>query len=237
MASLESAQTRALLASGISTFAGTDKAVALRLRYVGTGTVTSVTTVTATSVETITSDGGTDTFLFATYATMGALADAINALGIFECRVLDVLRSDASDNNLLAEALTTTTLDENGNAVYDVKVDTSGMFYVGACLSGARAFDINVKGHRVHLQGIDYVANMGTAAADQLAVYARDARTQTGERLVWAGLSVDTTATSVTFAGGVGKISSRDGEELVIRIKDAASLADGAYMKVSGLFE
>lgn len=237
MASLDSAQTRALLASGISTFKGTDTAVALRLRYVGTGTVTSVTTVTATSVETITSDGGTDTFLFSAYATMGALADAINALGIFECRVLDVLRSDASDDALLAEALTTTTDDENGNPVFDVKVDTSGMFYVGACLSGNRGFGGVGRGHRVHLQGIDYVANMNAAAADQLRVYARDVLTQNNERLVYAALSVDTTATSVTFAGGFGKISSRDGEELVVRIKDATSLADGGYMKATGLFE
>jgi hypothetical protein len=167
---------------------------------------------------------------------MGALADAINAAGVFECRVLDVLRSDASDDALLAEALTTTTTDESGNAVYDIKVDTSGMFCVSACLSGARAFDSNTKGHRVHIQGISYVANMGTAAADQLRIYARDV-TSGAERLIYAALSVDTTATSVTFAGGAGKISSRDNEELIVRIKDAASMADGAYMKVDGYFE
>lgn len=236
MASLESAQTRKLLATGISTFAGTDKAVALRLRYKGTGTVTSVTTITATSVETITSDGGTDTFLFSAYTTMGALADAINALGIFECKVLDVLRSDASDDALLAEALTATTADENGAPVYDVKVDTSGMFGVSACLSGNRGFDGVVKGHRVNLQSIDYVANMGTAAADQLQVWARDVKSG-AERALWKGLSVDTTATSVTFAAGFGAISSRDGEEIVVRIKDTASMADGAYMKVTGTFE
>jgi hypothetical protein len=236
MASLESAQTRKLLATGISTFAGTDKAVALRLRYVGTGTVTSVTTVTATSVETITSDGGTDTFLFSAYTTMGALSDAINALGIFECKVLDVLRQDASDDALLAEVLTVSTVDENGSPVFDVKVDTSGMFGVSACLSGARGFDSKVDGHRVHLQGIEYVANMGTAAADQLQVWARNVKTG-AERALWKGLSVDTTATSVTFAGGFGAISSRDGEEIVVRIKDGASMADGAYMKVVGQFE
>jgi hypothetical protein len=236
MASLEFARTRKLLATGISTFAGTDKSVALRLRYLGSGTVTSVTTVTATSVETITSDGGTDTFLFSAYTTMGALSDAINALGIFECKVLDVLRSDASDDALLAEALTTTTTDENGEAVFDVKVDTSGMFGVSACLSGNRGFDGVVKGHRVLLQGIDYLANMGTAAADQLQVWARDVKSGS-ERCLYKALSVDTSATAVTFAGGFGYISGRDGEELIVRIKDGASMADGAYMKVTGTFE
>ena len=234
MASLDSLQVRALAASGVAVFAGTDKSVALRLRYRGTGTVTSVTVVTATSVVTITSDGGTDTFLFSSYATMGALADAINALGVFEARVLDVLRSAASDDALLAEALTTTTQDENGNAVFDLKVDTSGMFYVGACLSAARGFDSITKGHRVHLQAIDYVANMGTAASDQLKVYARKG---TSERLIYSGLTVDTTATSVNFASGYGKLSSLDGEELIVTIKDGASMADGAYIRVSGIIE
>lgn len=236
MASRDGLETRKLLASGISTYAGTDLAVALRLRYKGTGTVTSVATITATSVETITSDGGTDTYTFAAYATMGALADAITAAGIFECKVLDVLRSAASDDALLAETLTVTTNDENGNAVYDVKVDTSGMFYAGACLSGARGFDSLTKGHRVNLNLISYVANMGTASANQLKIYARNCTTL-AERLIYAGLSVDTTATTVNFNGGFGAVSSKDDEELVVTIKDTASMADGAYMKLDGTFE
>lgn len=236
MASRDGLEVRNLLSSGVAYYSATDKAVAIRLRYRGTGTVTSVAVITATSLETITSDGGTDTFTFATYTTMGALADAINALGIFEAKVLDVLRSAASDDALLAETLTTATYDENGNAVFDVKVDTSGMFYVGGCLSAARGFDSLTKGHRVHLQTIDYVANMGTAANDQLKVYARNCSTL-AERLVYAGLTVDTTATAVNFASGYGKISSKDNEELIVTIKDGASLADGAYMKLVGIVE
>lgn len=236
MASQDGLKVRKLLQSGVSLYSATDKAVALRLRYRGTGTVTSVATITATSVETITSDGGTDTFTFAAYTTMGALADAINALGIFECKVLDVLRSAASDDALLAETLTVPTYDENGNAVFDVKVDTSGMFYVGGCLSAARGFDSITKGHRVHLQTIDYVANMGTAASDQLQVWARDC-SSLQERRVYAGLSVDTTATAVDFASGNGTISSKDNEELIVTIKDSASMADGAYVKLVGIVE
>lgn len=236
MASTDGLKTRALLASGISVYAGTDLAVALRLRYIGTGSVTDVTVITATSVATTTTDGGTDTYTFATYATMGALADAITAAGIFECKVLDVLRSAASDDALLAEVISVPTYDENGNAVYDVKVDTSGMFYAGACLSGSRGFDTMTKNHRVKLNTISYVANMGTASANQLKIYARNCTTK-AERLVYQGLSVDTTATTVNFNGGLGNISSRDDEELIVTIKDAASMADGAYMKLDGSFE
>jgi hypothetical protein len=236
MASMEGLKTRALLASGVSTYQGTDKAVAIRLRYIGTGTVTSVATINATSVTTITSDGGTDAFAFATYTTIGAVVDAINSLGIFEAKAVDVLRSAASAGALLAETLTTPTADENGNAVFDVKVDTSLMFYAGACLSASRGFGGLTAGHRVHLQEIAYVANMNAAAADQLKVYARDCKTK-AERLVYAGLSVDTTATTVTFASGLGKISSKDNEELIVTIKDDTSMADGAYMKLTGIVE
>jgi len=234
MASRDSLEVRKLLERGIVQQTNTDTAVALRLRYIGTGTVTSITTVNATSVETITSDGGTDTFLFATYTTMGALADAITAAGVFEVKVLDVLRSAGSDNNLLAEVLTTATSDELGNAVYDIKVDTNAMFYVGVCLSATRAFGSTSAGHRVHLQEIAYVANMGTAAADQLKVTARKGSV---ERVVLEMLSVDTTLTTVSFASGAGYITSNEGEELIVTIKDGASMADGAYMRVTGLIE
>jgi hypothetical protein len=237
MASLDSLSVRNLLKTGVSVYSATDKQVALRLRAkAAAGAVTSITTVTATGVTIVTAGGGTDAYLFSAYATMGALADAINADGMFECRVLDVLRSAASDDALLAEALTTPTYDENGNAVYDIKVDTSGMFGVGACLSSARGFDSPYAGHRVHLAEIAYVANMGTAANDQLVITARDIASGV-ERVLWKGATVDTTATTVTFASGTGYISSRDGEEIIVSIKDAASMADGAYMRLSGIVE
>jgi hypothetical protein len=234
MASLEGLKSRAILAKGTSVYAATDKNVALRLRYKGTGSVTSITVVTATSVATITTDGGTDTFAFSSYATMGALADAINALGIFEAKVLDVLRSAASADALLAAAPVVASADELGNIVYDLVVDTSGMFYVGACLSVGRAFDVATAGHRVHLQEINYVANMNAAAADGLKIYERKGSIET---LVWAGLSVDTTATTVTFASGLGKITSAEGAELIVLIKDSTSMADGAYMRLVGIIE
>jgi len=241
MGSLDFALTRQALAENIVVSRATDQAVALRQRYIGDGTVTSVTAVTATSVVNVSTDADTtahtDTYLFSAYATFGALVDAINADGRFEARVVDVLRSDASDDAILAEAITTMTYDENGDGVFDLKVDTDGMFYVGACLSGNLGFRPRPDGHKVSLVGIDYLANMGTAAADGLRVYARDAKTQGDERLVASFLSVDTTATSVTFGGGLGSIDSRSNEELVVRIKDAASMADGAYMIASGRWE
>lgn len=239
MASQEGLQTRKLLATGTSIYVATDKAVALRLKALpAAGDVTSVATINATSVEVITAGGGTDTYLFSAFTTIGALADAIKADGIFEVRVLDILRSAASDDALLTESITTSTLDEEGNAVFDVKVDTNLMFGIAACLSGSRSGsgDVNSKGHRILLKQIDYVANMGTAANEQLVITARNIVTG-AERTIWKGLTVDTTATEVVFAKGYGSIDTKNGEEIIVSIKDAASLADGAYIRLAGVVE
>lgn len=233
MASLESLQTRAVLAKGTVVQKGSDESVALRLKYVGTGSVTSVITVTATSVEVIT-DLGTITADFATYTTVGAVADKLAATGEFQVKVLDVLRSAASDNNLLAGSLTATNkTDENGNLVYDIFTDSSAFFQYGACLSPARGFDVP-KGGRVHLQAIDYVANVGIAAADSVQIWARKG---TVERQLFGALSVDTTATQILFANGQGKITGGVDEELIVLVKDAGSLADGGYIRATGIIE
>lgn len=236
MASKDSLEIRKLLAKGVVIQAGSDKSVALRLKYKGTGSVTSVTVVTATSVALITSDGGTDTYEFATYTTMGALADKINSDGIFECKVLDVLRSAGSDNNLLAAALTATNaIDEAGNAVFDLYTDSSAFLQYGACLSAHRGFGLP-KGHRVTLSAITYVANVGTAAADSVQIWKRKNGV---EKQIFGQLSVDTNETTITFAvaGGVKGITSNDDEEFVVLVKDAASLADGGFIRVTGEIE
>lgn len=236
MASRDSLEIRKLLAKGVVLQVSSDQSVALRLKYKGTGTVTSVTAVTATAVTIITSDGGTDAYDFATYTTMGALADKINADGVFECKVLDVLRSAASDNNILAAALTATNaVDEAGNAVFDLYTDSSAFLQYGLCLSAHRGFGLP-KGHRVTLSAITYVANVGTAAADSVQIWKRKDGVETQ---IFGQLSVDTDETTITFAvaGGVKGITSAEDEELIVIVKDAASLADGGFLRVMGEIE
>lgn len=234
MSSLDSLKVRKMLAKGTVIQKNADQPVAIRLKYVGTGTVTSVTVVTATSVAMITSDGGTDTYLFSTYTTMGALADAINADGIFEAKVLDVLRSDGSDNNLLAAVLTAPTKDEAGNNVYDIVTDTSAMYQLGACLSPFRAFDAP-KGHRVNLQEVKYFATLGSAAADKVQIWKRIGAT---EVQIFGELSVSATATTINFANGDGYITGDENGEIIAILKDAASLSDtAAFIRVAGTIE
>lgn len=234
MASLDSLQVRSITASGVALQVETDTAVAIRLRYIGTGTVTSVTVTTATNIVLVTSDGGTDTYAFATYTTVGAVVDAINAAGIFEAKILDALRSQASASKLLDGAITAGT-DDNGIVVWDVKNDTSTALELGVCLSSKRNFDAP-KGHRVHLQEIIYAVNMGTAAVDSVQVYKRKGAVETK---LFGALSVDTTETTIRFANGEGKISVGSDEEIFVRVKDAATLADAAgnFVRIVGVIE
>lgn len=235
MSSLDYLFSRSLLKKGVVNQSGTDTPVAIRLRYIGTGTVTSVIVTTATDITMITSDGGTDAYLFATYTTVGAVADAINADGIFEAKVLDCLRALASASKLVAATITSGTFE--GITVWDVLVDTSAALQIGTSLTYSRGFDKpQVKGHRVHLQSIWYAVNMGTAAVDSVQVWKRKGTVETE---LLGLLSVDTTETTVTFALGFGYISADEGEDLVVLVKDAATLADatGNFVRVVGLVE
>lgn len=221
MSSLDSLLTRKALAIGTVVQLGTDASVALRLRYVGSGTVTSVTVTTATNIVMVTSDGGTDTYAFATYATLGALKDAINADGIFEAKVIDDLLSSATATQYVDGAITAGT-DANGVRIWDVKVDTSAALRIPVALT-QRDFDAPKR--KVALQEIVYSVNMGTAAADSTQVWLRRGSVETK---IMGLLSIDTTATTINFASGQGAITTRDGDEIVVLVKDAATLADAA---------
>lgn len=235
MASLDSLRVREKLSSGVVLQVGTDTAVAIRLRYIGTGTVTSVTVTAATNLVTVTSDGGTDTYTFATYTTVGALADAINAAGIFEAKVLDALRSQDINATSLVDGAITAGTDGNGVVSWDIKNASASALELGVTLSAHRDWD-TPKGHRVHLTQIVYSVNMGTAAVDSVQVYKRKGAVETK---LFGALSVDTTETTLSFALGYGKISVGDDEEIFVRVKDAATLADAAgnFVRVVGIIE
>lgn len=237
MASLDSVQTRQILSRGAVQQCGTDSPVAIRLRYVGTGTVTSVTVTTGTNIVMVTSDGGTDTYAFGTYATVGALVDAINADGIFEARVLDSLRSEATATQFVDGAITASVIYNAANTaqtVWDVKVDTSAAGYFAVCLSFDRGFD-GVRGaHRVKLQEVKYLMNLGTAGT--VLIYDRFKGVET---LVFSEAAVDNTATSITFASGEGNITVADGHEIVVHIQDTGTLSDAAtnFLRAVGVLE
>lgn len=250
MASLDSTMTRHYNKAGTALFVSDDTVagsgpVALRLRYVGTGTVTSVTVHNATGstdIATITSDGGTDTYALATYTTLGTLADAINSAGIFEAKVVDGLRSTSTYSDIATIFLVTgaiTAGSVNGTTVWDILSDTSasttsttGLY---ARLSFDRGFDkAHKSNHRVSLQEIYYFANTATTV-DKVSVY--EISKSGVETLVYKKPAVDNSATTINFASGVGKITAADGNDLVVRVGANDSLADGCYLQLVGEIE
>jgi hypothetical protein len=230
---------RALLKRPILGHVTTDTPVAIRLRYVGTGTVTSITTTTATNIVMITSDGGTDTYAFATYTTVGSLVDAINKDGIFEAIVLDSLRSYATASQFVTGAITASTHIE-GYSIWDVLVDTSAAYYFAFCADPANRGFFQLaksKSHRVNLREIKYYIDMGTAAADSVQLWERNG---TVETQVNGWLSVDATATTINLASAnVDMYSALEGNQLIALVKDAGALADATtnYLDVSASIE
>jgi hypothetical protein len=236
MASLDSVKLRNELAKGVIVQnSGSDTPTAFKLDYIGTGTVTSVTVVTATAITLITSDGGTDAYAFATYTTLGAVVDAINADGIFEAKILDALRADASVSRLLAAVITSEIDADLINTVWKVKLDTSTGLQFAVCLSPRSQFNAPL-GHVVEIKELRYAVNMGTAAVDSVQVWKRKGSIETK---IYSGLSVDTTDTTITWASGVGSITGGDNEEFIFLVKDAATLADATtnYIQIAGFIK
>lgn len=248
MASKEQALTRSLAKRGFSAFVRddanytTNAPIPLRIRYVGTSTVTSVVVTAATGIVLTPASGSTVTVAFATQDTMGKVADFINQTPDWECKVLDALRSDASASTLVAGTISASTYD--GVSYYDIESDTSTVpgGYTYRCTPNRHTDERKVKGsHRVHLREIRYNANVGTAAADKVQVWECKGTTETQ---VYSALSVDSTGstnsdTSITWASGYGYLTGADGADLVVRVTDAASITDDTdgHLSVIGEYE
>jgi len=229
------AQTRELLAQNKAAMITADEPVAIRLEYVGSGTVTSVTVTTATDIVMVTSDGGTDTYAFATYTTLAALENAINGDGIFEARVLDAKRDDATDGSELADGAIT----KSTAGFYDVVVDTS----TEQAITYRCAYDRLVKeripsgNHRVSLNEFIYYATLGGASVDDVQVWEYDPAKNT-ETQVYQALSVSATVSTVRFGAGKGSITGGWGNDLIVRLVDPTSLSDtGLYLQTNYTIE
>jgi hypothetical protein len=234
MSSVDGLKVRHLLRRADFNQVKTDTPVAVRIRNTANKAMTSVTVTTATNIVLIDSDG-TTTLAFSTYTTIGKLVDALNATSNWEARVLDGLRADATASQFVDGAITSS-LSRAGVTVWDVKVDTSAALYLAAAAHPDRDYALDKEALRskmVKVKKLDYSVNMGTAAANSAQVWARFGATET--QLI-GDLSVDTTAT--TLFNGIGDedafIGGRAGEEIVFKVKDAATLADatGNYVNV-----
>lgn len=233
MASLDSLQVRELNKEGLAIRRADDSSKAIRLFYVGSGTVTSVTVTTGTNIAMVTSDGGTDTYAFATYTTVGTLVAAINADGIFKAYVVDALRADLTTSKFKDGAITAGA-DEDGVACWDVLGDTDAQDYATVTLT-PRGIEYAAKaaGHRVQLHEIKYNQNVNAAMANGVRVYKRKG---TVETQIWGAASVDATETTHNWGAGMGFISAGPDEELIVRVIDTTSITDATanFIEVLG---
>ena len=249
MSSTDALYARKLAARGVVQASVDDTPVILRLRYVGTGAVTSVTMTTNTALVLI-STGTGETTLTCTFgsgvtlSTVGALADYINASGYWEAKVLDALRSDATTGSQFLENTTVTAgTDANGVVGYDLHADTSVNKCTTTTLSLGRNWNYPSKikqMHRVNLYEIDYNENIGGAIAQGVVVYFRlNAGNGLTESLQFARSAANSAATTINFAGGLGYITAPDGAEIIVRVLTTGTQTDATtnYVQAVGTLE
>ncbi len=254
MASFDGVYTRYLLRTGTveqRTGSAGNRPVPIRMRYVGSGKVTSVTTAAGTLVTVSAESTGTvtKTYTFASDSpTIRTLIANINADGLFQAKVLDALLSDVTPSLFVTGAIASTT-DSNGVVSWDLTVDpnvqlAAGLYGITTCLTGNREWDTNwfnaekVGSHRAVLQELDYYASLGGAADNLVRIYIRRGTSGQTETQKFGALSVSGTLTNITFASGVGMLSGKDGDEIVCRVQDGTSISDTAlFIRAVGYLE
>ena len=230
-------ETRSRAAVGAVVVSRDDGPIMIRMRYIGTGSVTSVVPTTATNLVTTTTEG-VKTYTFATYTTVGSLVAAINADGIFQAVALDCLLSDLTTaSNIVENASVTAGTDGNGVVVYDLHAKTSVNKAMTTTLSLHRNFDVIGRGHRVHAMELKYNVDVNIASANAVRLYQRNASGV--ETLLIGYTSVDITITTINWALGFGKITGADNCDLIFRVQDATSVTDNAnnFVSIVGLLE
>lgn len=239
--SLDSLVTRKSLTTGVVGHLVADAPVAIRLKFkrksaTSSVGITSITTTTAVDITVVYTDATTSVWDFATYDTVGKLVDKINSEGYFEAKVLDTLRAYATTSQFVDGAISAGMV--NGVAVWDVKVDTSVAFYIAYRLSPTRrSFSSGkLETHRAAIQEVVYYATVGTAAIDSFQIW--DCY-KGNEDKVYSAASVKGTKTTVSWTNTDAKLQTLgDNHELVVVVKDAASLADSAlFLRVVGEIE
>ena len=234
MSSLDALLIRQAQSRGIvKQVTGNDTSVAFTLDYVGTGTITSVTVDTATDIEFITSDGGTDTYAFATYTTLGTLVDKINADGIFQARVVDGLRSQSTGSS----ALLTGEITVSSDGLYRAYWDTSAALHMSIRLSYNEDNSRLRNSHRVSLKEIVTSLTLGVGAdAAAMKIYETNSYGST-ETLLISRTPTSGSVVTLNWASGVGSITAANGNDLVVVVTDGTSFAAGDYITFAGILE
>lgn len=218
MSSLDFFHVRSLAAEEKMLRVVDDGPVVLRIKHVGSGTTQTPTVVLSDTSSTLTlTDGAAAATAIdlsnAAYNTVGEVADYINGLDSWSCKVLDALRADATNDEWIDGSVASATAE--GETVFDVKSDTSALESYRLRITYDRAVE-NTKplsGHRVVLKDFMYNLEL-TPAAGEVKVYeiTDDGLTETQ---IFSALSVDHADTEVDFGDG---LTPGEGNDLVIAV-------------------
>jgi len=184
-----------------------DLFVALRFKDIagGTSTPTVVLSDTSSDITATDSDGNVSTVDLsnASYNTMGEVVDYFNSQAGWECRLLDALRSDAS-NDVLVDGSVSSSTSSEGETVFDCLVDTSQAAVMRLRVTysrktgGLNAMDM---GHRVVLKKFQYYADL-TAATNIIKIYKCSGPRQTTETQVFSAAGIDIADTEHDLGDG-----------------------------------
>ena len=229
-------RTRNYLERGVIGQVADHLCVQFKLKYVGDGSVTSVIVTTATDI-TMVSVGAdavtyTDAFTWVggatNYTTVGTMCAAINATGRWEAKAMDALSSTL----LGADLSIAGTLSADANGEYSVMSDTTNQLVLAYRLTYDRTFKTNAKlrkGHRVHIQELITTITAGGPDANAFKIYEcsqgdNSMSYSSKETVVYQKTPSNSAASTTTWASGEGKLSSNEGNDLVVVITDGASL-------------
>lgn len=231
MASKESLEIRSLAGEEKLIRVVDDGPIAIRIKHVGTGTTQAPTVVLSDTSSTLTlTDGAAAATAIdlsaAAYDTVGEVVDYINALASWDCKIMDALRSDASNDKWINGAVTAAIAD--GELVFDVKQDTSALAKYRLRVTYDRTVGSQKPkgGHRVVLKTVKYNLDL-TAAAGAFKIYEITDNGKT-ETQVFSALSVDTTDTTVDFGDGV---TPGEGNDFVIAVDGTVIDAAANYLQ------
>ena len=234
-----------------------DGSVKLRLRCVGyasssphyadavlvsaTSLVLSIDGVADTSFA-----GASGTLLFATYTTLGTLADQINSSANWEAEIVAGLRSDTiNGSELLARSTATFRMWEQ----VDIKADSSdnGVYGLDLVLDPGQAFDYvhgkNFAGkqynqHRVGVLRVRGLCNTNAAEVIAISVYeVKPDKAATYKLLA----QFDGTDNAEKDSGAVNEVfvNADYGNSILVRIRSTGTgwVDSGAYLDVQGVRE
>jgi hypothetical protein len=229
MASLDFLQMRSAAAKKCVRRTTEAAGVPLRIIHVGTGTTQTPTVVLSSTSSTLTLvDGAAASTAIdlsnASYNTLGELADYINSLSSWECKILDGLRADLTDNQFTDGAVTPAVV--NGEMCWSL----TQLVIAGAKMTVRACYDetvgaLRVAGsHRVTLNGFSSYATC-TGGANTVQIWDSYKGTDTQ---IWGALGINNTL--LTYAAGNASypfsgITADDGHELVIVITGTVTTA------------